>query len=294
MHSMSKQRHVISVTGILVSLLLAAGLAWAGSQGGLYRGDAPLFAQLVALAFVVQWLVFIPAFLFQTERCYDLTGSLTYITVTISGLLLAGQGGIVRLCIAAMVVVWALRLGSFLFLRILRDGSDGRFDRIKPDFLRFLMTWTLQGLWVSITLGAALAALTSAGDMQPNAWFYLGAAIWLFGFLIEVVADEQKRRFRRDTRNQGQFIQHGLWRYSRHPNYVGEILLWLGISIAVAPALSGWQLVTLVSPLFVYLLLTRVSGVPLLEARARRRWGDHPDYAAYLERTPILFFRFRR
>jgi steroid 5-alpha reductase family enzyme len=105
------------------------------------------------------------------------------------------------------------------------------------------------------------------------------------------VADRQKRRFRADPNNRERFIQSGLWAWSRHPNYVGEITLWVGIAFIALPVLAGWQYVTLVSPVFVYVLLTRISGVPLLEDRSEKKWGGNPEYRAYRDRTPVLFPR---
>ena len=195
------------------------------------------------------------------------------------------------LLLGALVVVWAVRLGSFLFARISADGSDGRFDELKPSLPRFLMTWTLQGLWVFLTLSCALAAMTSTTPVPLGFVGFVGLALWVAGFAIEVIADHQKRRFRADPANRDQFISTGLWAWSRHPNYLGEITLWAGIAILAIPALSGWQYVTLISPVFVYVLLTRISGIPLLESRGSRRWGDRPEYRAYKERTPVLFPR---
>jgi len=282
-----------SVLGILVATAAAVGLALAGSQGGASVAGIPLFILCGLIAFSVQWLVFIPAYIFQTEKYYDLTGSLTYISLAILALGLSATREPGALLIASMVVIWALRLGSFLFLRIRAEGRDVRFERIKPDFLRFLMTWTLQGLWVFTTFAAGLAAITSMRSLPVDAVVAVGAGLWLLGFVIEVVADRQKRSFRKDPANRDRFIASGLWRYSRHPNYFGEILLWSGIAVAAWPALSGWQYVTLVSPLFVYWLLTRVSGIPMLEARARRRWGEDASYQAYLRETPRLIPRWR-
>jgi steroid 5-alpha reductase family enzyme len=119
----------------------------------------------------------------------------------------------------------------------------------------------------------------------------VGFVVWLIGIGIEALADQQKSAFRADPANKGKFIQSGLWAWSRHPNYFGEIVLWVGVAIIAFPVLSGWQLVTLVSPLFVILLLTRVSGIPMLEKRADERWGGQPDYEAYKERTPVLVMR---
>ena len=101
----------------------------------------------------------------------------------------------------------------------------------------------------------------------------------------------QKRRFRADPANKGQFIHTGLWARSRHPNYFGEIVLWIGIAIITLPVLRGWHWVTLISPVFVTLLLTRVSGIPLLEKRADERWGGQEDYETYKVRTPVLIPR---
>jgi steroid 5-alpha reductase family enzyme len=185
-------------------------------------------------------------------------------------------------------------LGSFLFVRILQDGGDGRFDDIKPRFARFLATWTLQGLWVFLTLCAALAAITSRYAV-PVGWIAaLGAAVWICGFAMEVIADRQKREFRKNraaTEGGAEFITTGLWAWSRHPNYFGEIVLWIGIAIIAAPALNGWQWVTMISPVFVTLLLTKVSGVPLLEARADAKWAGDADYEAYKRNTPVLIPR---
>jgi steroid 5-alpha reductase family enzyme len=273
------------------SLAVAAAVGFAGSWGGPRLGAIPVFALCVALAFAINWLVWIPASLWRTERFYDLTGSVTFVAVTSLALVAApgpdGEASVWRVMLAAMVVVWAVRLGSFLFVRVRRDGSDGRFDKIKVHPLAFLATWTLQALWVSMTAAAALAAITVA-DGLGGVWAALGVIVWLIGFAIEVVADTQKRRFRADPANAGRFISTGLWSRSRHPNYFGEILLWSGVALMAVPTLSGWRWVVLISPVFVWLLLTRVSGVPLLEARAAARFGDDPAYGAYVKHTPVL------
>lgn len=278
----------IAIVGILVSVALASAVGIAGGTGSVTVGGIPVFFLCGIIAFVIQWLMFIPAYLYQTEKYYDLTGSLTYISLTLLSLDFATSldGG--RLMIAAMVMIWAVRLGSFLFVRIRADGHDVRFDKIKPNFLRFLMTWTLQGLWVFLTFSAGLAAITSTEPHPIGLMVVVGGLMWVAGFAIEVIADRQKGSFRSVAANRDTFINQGLWKYSRHPNYFGEILLWLGIAVAAFPVLSGWQYVTLISPVFVYLLLTQVSGVKMLEARALRRWGDDEAYQAYLKRTPAL------
>lgn len=248
----------------------------------------PVFALGVALAFLVQWVVFIPSYVMRTERYYDLTGSLTYISVMVFAVASSAYADARSMLLLVLVLVWAGRLGTFLFRRVLRSGKDSRFDELKRSFARFLMTWTLQGLWVSLTLAAALAAVTSQTRAGVDILMLVGLAAWTAGFSIEVVADYQKSRFRAQPANEGAFISSGLWALSRHPNYFGEIVLWTGVALIALPVLRGWQLATLVSPVFVYLLLTRVSGIPLLERKAEEKWGGHEEYEDYKRRTPVL------
>ena len=288
---MTKNPVVESLIAILLALLVAVGVAWAGSQGGLAVAGLPLFALAGLVAFAIQWAVFVPSYRAQTEHWYDLTGSLTYLAVVVGTVLLADRFDARSVLLVLLVSVWAVRLGSYLYRRIQKAGADSRFDNIKPSFTRFLMAWTLQGLWVFLTLGPALAAMTTASAPSMGLIGWVGVAIWVLGFGIEAVADAQKQAFRADPANKGRFIRSGLWAWSRHPNYFGEITLWTGVALVALPALSGWQYVTLISPLFVYLLLTRVSGIPMLESRADERWGDDPAYQAYKARTPVLFPR---
>ena len=276
---------------IPAALLAGAALAWAGSSGGLRAGGMPVFASALVLAFAIQWVAFIPAYIYRTERFYDLTGSVTYVSAVVFSVALAGRYDARALLLTGMVAVWAIRLGAFLFRRVHQTGKDDRFTEIKQSFARFLAAWTLQGLWVSFTLAAALAAITASRGqpLGPAAWPGLG--IWLIGFGIEIAADRQKRRFRAAPANKGRFIQSGLWAWSRHPNYFGEIVLWIGVAIVAVPVLRGWQWTALISPAFVTLLLTRISGVPILERRADERWGGQTEYEAYKKRTPGLILR---
>ncbi len=264
-------------------------LALAGSQGGKSIAGLPIYGWGVLLAFVIQWLAFIFAYLKQTEKFYDLIGSLTYLSVLALSLILSGNFRPISLLLGGLIGVWALRLGSFLFLRIQATGSDSRFNEIKPHFPRFLMAWTLQGLWVCFSLAAAMAAITTQGSTTPNLLTLIGSGIWVLGFGIEALADQQKNRFRKDPSNSGKFIQSGLWAWSRHPNYVGEILLWIGIAVIALPHLQSWQYLTLISPVFIYILLSRISGVPMLEEKSDKKWSGQPDYEAYKARTPVLF-----
>jgi steroid 5-alpha reductase family enzyme len=277
-----------SVIGTAIAIAIGALVTWALSDGSQVVGSVAVFAICAALAYVVNWVAFVPAYARQTEKFYDLTGSITYLTVVVAALTLSGDLDTRSWVVGAMVVVWTVRLGTFLFRRISRDGGDGRFDEIKTDALRFFMTWTIQALWVLFTAAAALTIITGT-DRVALGWVgYLGIAVWVFGFAIEVIADRQKSAFKADPANKGAFITTGLWSWSRHPNYFGEIVLWLGVAILAVPVLEGWRWVALISPLFVFVLITRVSGVPMLERRGKDRWGDDPAYQAYLDRTSEL------
>jgi len=277
-----------SLVAIGIVLIIAVGLAFAGSQGGATINGLPLFALCVSLAFVIQWIAFIPAYSMQTEKFYDLTGSITYLTVITTAVFLSPSIDMRALLMTGIIAVWAIRLGSFLFLRIRAAGEDRRFREIKPSFARFLLAWTLQGLWVSFSLAAALAAITSTVRVGIDAFAIIGFLIWVAGFAIEVIADRQKSDFKSLPKNKDNFIHTGLWAWSRHPNYFGEIVLWIGVAIIALPILRGWQWATLISPLFIILLLTRISGIPMLEKRADEKWGGQPEYEAYKAGTSVL------
>ncbi|MDX9865732.1 MAG: DUF1295 domain-containing protein [Anaerolineaceae bacterium] len=278
-----------ALIAIPLVILIGVGVALAGSQGSMQVFGLPLFALAVGYAFVLNWLVYIFAYIYQTEHFFDLTGSLTYITTTILVMLLSPVRDARSWLLMAMVLLWAGRLGSFLFLRVRKAGKDDRFDEIKPSFVRFLNVWTLQGLWVTFTLSAALVTMTTATRKPLGIFAIVGFLVWVLGFVFEVVADAQKSRFKADPANKGKFIHTGLWSRSRHPNYFGEITLWLGVAIIALPVLSGWQWVAMISPIFVFLLLTRVSGVPMLEKKADDKWGGQEDYEEYKKNTPVLF-----
>ena len=275
-----------------ILILIGFLFALAGSQGGTSVFGVPLFALSVGLAYLIQWLVFIPSYLLQTEKFFDLTGSITYISViTIALFFSIGADGR-SILLWALVVIWAIRLGTFLFRRIKKAGKDDRFDEIKPSFIRFLNVWTIQGLWVTFTMAAALVAITTTNRKELDLFALVGFLVWVLGFSIEVIADSQKSRFSANPDNKGKFIQTGLWSRSRHPNYFGEIVLWIGVAVIAIPVLQGWQWIALISPVFVTLLLTRVSGVPLLEKKADKKWGGQEDYESYKKRTPVLIPRF--
>ena len=255
--------------------------------------DLPLVLNLVLLIFLIQWVSFIPAYFFQTEKYFDLTGSITYLFSVSALLYITGTTQITDIIVVLCVAVWAVRLGLFLFNRIVNDGEDKRFRNIKPNFTRFFMTWTLQGTWVSMCLLCVLTALSSPNGIIHSYLFYVGLFVFNIGFLIEIVADNQKTIFRNDKKNKDKFITTGLWKYSRHPNYLGEIILWFGISVMSFSSLENLQFLTLISPIFVYFLLVYVSGVRMLEDSGKKKWGHLDSYKKYINNTPTIFFKIK-
>lgn len=286
-----RQQDRAAETKIVISFAIGALVAIAGSQGSAQVGGIPVFALCAGLAFLINLVAYVPAQILQTEKFFDLTGSLTYQALIVAALVLSKNLDARAIVVALMVAAWAARLGSFLFLRIRRDGGDQRFDRIKSDTRQFVMTWIMQGLWVLLTMACALSIVTAQNRKSFGAFGVIGLVVWSVGFVIEIVSDRQKSAFRAVPANKGRFISTGLWAWSRHPNYFGEIMLWVGVLIMAMPVLEGWRWVALVSPMFVALLLTKVSGVPGLERQGERRWGEEPAYQRYVESTPSLVMR---
>lgn len=281
----------VTIPSTILSILIGVLIAMAGSDGSETYNGISLFIICASVSFVLHWIIFIPSFAFQTEHYFDLTGSISYLSAVALAFYLNPSVDPRDLLIGLLIVVWAVRLGSFLFMRVKQDGKDDRFTIMKTQFHWFLMTWTLGGLWVFLTMAAGLAAITSNTTQPFGLMAYLGLALWIFGFSIEVIADRQKRAFKKNQQKDKEFITSGLWAWSRHPNYFGEITLWIGLTLIALPVLSGWQLVTLISPVFVYILLTKISGIPLLENRGMKKWGSDPEYIDYVNRTPALILK---
>ena len=279
---------VVVVLTVCVALAVAVGT---GPGIGTVWG-MPLALVAVAIAVVENGVAWAIASARRTERFYDLVGSATFLSLVglgASARVSEGRVDVVAMLPLALVAVWAARLGSFLFARVHSAGSDGRFDELKLHPVRFAVPWALQALWVVVTVMPALvlSSSSSSSSSSPSPMFVVGIAVWVVGFAIEVVADRQKERFRLAGR-QGGFIDTGLWRWSRHPNYFGEILLWTGLFVAGVDVYQGAQWAVVSSPLLVTLLLTSISGVPMLEARADARFGADAAYQAYKARTPVL------
>jgi steroid 5-alpha reductase family enzyme len=277
---------------IVACILTACLVAIAASVEGIFLYEVPVVLLCAGVSFFVHWIVAVPSLIVSSEKYFDFTGmiaTLLVVSTAILVLLNSGQQASTRSTIVAIFVsLWTLRLGIFLYKRIVKSGEDKRFRGIKKSFSKFLMTWTLSALWVFLSTVNAVTVIV-LNSLQPiGLFFVLGGVLWVLGFGFEMVADRQKMHFSEQPENTDKFITQGLWSISRHPNYFGEIILWIGIAIISLPLLSGLQFVTLVSPVFVFLLLTKISGLPFLEDKAEKKWGKDKDYIEYKNKTPIL------
>jgi steroid 5-alpha reductase family enzyme len=247
--------------------------------------DALLIFLLATLGINVA--MFIPAYLFKTDKFTDISYALSFLAIAIVAFLYS-ESWLADWLLLVAISLWAIRLGGFLLFRIWRYKKDRRFDGMREDFIKFLKFWLLQGLSVWVVMLPALLAWPAAeADLAASS--IIGLSIFALGLGIEAVADWQKYRFNSKPTNKARWIDSGLWRYSRHPNYLGEMMVWVGLYIYCLPFLNGWlKLVGLASPIYIIGLLLFVSGVPLLEKAADVRWGKDPKYQEYKRRTAVI------
>jgi len=252
-------------------------------------------------ALAVNYFVYlVHALPFNSEKFFDATGSCTYLVLAVGALVKVGLEIGFRsprqIVNPVLVMVWCIRLGSYLLARIMRDGKDSRFDEFKKNWLRFLGVWTIQADWCFLVACPALVAATceACTNTVLGALDIAGWCVWGMAFAIEVIADRQKDAFRRNPENKGKFITSGLWAYSRHPNYFGEICMWIGICLSGSSCFQGATWVAWISPVTTCFLLLKVSGVPMLEKKGEETWGEWPEYKWYMQHTPCIVPALRR
>lgn len=250
-----------------------------------------LIALIVSLG--INILMFIPAYLLRTDKLTDISYAVTFSVLGIIAIVLGGIT-IPALILLVAILLWASRLGIYLLIRIHKMGRDKRFDEMRKSFWRFGRFWILQGITVWIVLLPSMLFLTKSP--KELSWYScIGLVIWTFGLTIETLADIQKFRFINNLDNKGKWINSGIWKYSRHPNYFGEIILWLGLYIFVLGNLStGEAFVGVIGPLYIAFLILFVSGVPLLEKAAEKKWGENNEYQNYKKKTSMLIPWFNK
>lgn len=245
---------------------------------------------LMAILFVgiIHILGYLVAYFKQTDHFTDIIYALSFMLIAGYGVYLQPNPGIFHWVLFLMVTIWALRLAIYLGYRIRVWGLDKRFDRFRGSWSGLLKFWILQFLSIVIVGLPVIFSITKI-ESDFGFWQGLGLVTFLFGFLMESIADYQKFMFKLNPENQHSFIQSGLWGYSRHPNYLGEWFVWLGVFLFCMTLLQGYEWLAVLSPAWIYVLLRYISGGNLLEKSATSKYSDHPDYQSYLQRTGVFF-----
>jgi len=245
-----------------------------------------LFLLFVSIA--INLMMFLVAYKYKTDKFTDISYALSFIILTAFGVFFFGLT-IWSILLLLMISAWAIRLGAFLFSRVTKAGKDTRFDEMRGNFWKFFSFWLLQGITVWVVLLPSLLFFQDIHEPRNYILIAIGVIVWLSGLLIEGFADYQKSVFRNNPSNKDKWINTGLWKYSRHPNYFGEILVWLGVYIFALSKLTALQILFgVVSPLYISTLLIFVSGIPLLEKAADKKWSTSAEYLAYKKRTSVL------
>lgn len=245
-----------------------------------------LLLLLLVASIVINGGMFVIAYKLQSDKLTDVSYAVSFIVLALIAHFFSSQQ-VVHWLLTLMVCVWAVRIGGFLLYRVIKVGKDRRFDGMRENFWQFGKFWAGQALSVWVLM-LPIGLLTNA-NASLTTTSVVGIVIWGVGVIIESIADFQKYAFHENPANKGKWIESGIWRYSRHPNYFGEILVWVGIYVTAWPFLSGiGALVGVVSPLFITILLLFVSGVPLLEKSADKRWGNDPRYKQYKRSTSLI------
>lgn len=257
--------------------------------------DGPCYSIIMSTAILlslgaslaINLILFLIAFRFKSDKLTDISYALSFLTLDVIALAYASVINAYSIMLFLIVAIWSLRIGSFLLMRVLKVGKDRRFDGLRESFIRFGKFWLGQAVTAWVLMLPVTMAQYRGGTIQAVA--YAGIAVWLAGFLIEAAADYQKYAFKQDASNNGRWIQGGLWKYSRHPNYFGEITVWTGIYLCCFSALDlAGRLIGVSSPLLITLVLVFVSGIPILEKSAEERWGSQPAYRKYKARSRLL------
>lgn len=239
-------------------------------------------------SFAIQAIFFVFAAVFKTDKVTDLSYCLSFIVISLTVFFLHDKYHWTRFLITGSILLWGVRLGTYLFLRIIKMGKDKRFDERRENVSRFLRFWILQAMAVWSVILPSVVYLSL--DSKPVfTWIsILGVALFVTGFTIETISDWQKYRFKRAPGNSEKWISTGLWKYSRHPNYFGEFLLWWGLFLVVLPELRGVLYLTAAGPLALTLLLLFITGIPPLEKSAERAYGNFDEFKEYRKRTSVF------
>ena len=251
----------------------------------LIKNDDHFILISLLITVCMQMSFFAIAYTLKFDKVTDLAGTSNFAILALLTLWLGGDLSFPKILASFMVVLWSVRLGTYLFYRILVWGEDKRFDEIRSKFWSFLGFWIYQILWVFI-LSLPITYFNSLENefkLEDNYLSYVGLVLFFIGFEIEIWADAAKFKHKQKGEN---WCTAGPWKYSRHPNYFGNILLWIGIFLFCYS--GGVPLWTVVGVLWITFLLFFVSGINLLEDSSNKKYGDNPEYHSYKSQTSIF------
>ena len=254
----------------------------------IFSWDPYNFSYAFIIIFVIQLVFFAFAAYFETDKVTDLSYGLSFVAIAAILLIANKTYYLWQILLVLMVAIWGIRLAGFLFIRVLKLKKDYRFDGIRENAARFGRFWLLQAISIWLIMLPGVAALGSNTNLSLNFAMYLGLAIWTVGFIIEAIADYQKYHYKNLKDKPSEWVSTGLWQYSRHPNYFGEMLIWWGIFIFILPILNNQLWLTAISPIYITLLLLFVTGIPPLEKKYDERYTGNKDYLSYKEKTSLL------
>ncbi|XP_074272236.1 uncharacterized protein LOC141596104 isoform X2 [Silene latifolia] len=250
--------------------------------------DSHFLALTAIVTLCYQLMFFVITALLKFDKVTDFAGSTNFIILAVLTLVVRGSWHFRQVVLTVLVVIWGLRLGLFLLMRILQWGEDRRFDEMRQNLGKLAVFWVFQAVWVWTVSLPVTVVNASFQEPSLHAVDIIGWIIWLIGFSVEATADQQKLSFKNAPENRGKWCNVGLWKYTRHPNYFGEIFLWWGIFLSSTPVLKGAEWLVIIGPIFLTLLLLFVSGIPLLEESADKKYGNTENYRLYKKVTSPL------
>ncbi len=243
------------------------------------------FTTIVVWVYMSIW--YIIALIIKRNDVADIAWGLGFVVASVASLLFTGNQSLTAVLTTALVLIWGLRLSWHIGQRNIKKSEDYRYKAWREQWGKwlpirsYLQIFILQGLLMLIIVSPVLIINTYAeSGVYPVV--VIGAIVWLVGFIFESVGDRQLKNFLRNPKNKGKLMTEGLWQYSRHPNYFGEITQWWAIGLIALSCSYGW--LGLVGPAMITYLIVKVSGVPLLE----NKYADRPDFKAYKLRTSML------
>ncbi len=245
-----------------------------------------LDASFLALAYMCAW--FIVSLLTKRNDVADIAWGGGFLLVTWFSFFWSKEYSIRSIVVSSMVTIWALRLSLHVYFRNRFKKEDARYEAWRLSWGRwfyvrsFFEVFMLQGVLFLIVVFPVVVNNLS-GSTKFSLLDFFGIFVWLIGFLFEVVADNELKNFLKKRENRGKIIQTGLWRYSRHPNYFGEVTCWWGLFIMALSIPGG--VMGIIGPLTITFLILKVSGIPMLEERMKLK----PGFEDYAKKTSIFF-----